>query len=190
MVKTIMGEDTEYVSTADIVITQYPFASTEEGHQRTKDRIKKHEGYRRLPYKLDYDTDKGEPIYEPFKTGGYGHKVNEGEHNPNITGEQFNYTKAYWEDVFEKDFNIALTGTRKLVDESKTHPIAFGILVEMAYQMGVDGTSKFKKTLEFVKNGEYEKAGDEMLDSKWARQTNTRATTLSDLMKSVQNKVH
>ena len=139
---------------------------------------------------VDYDTDKGEPIYEPFKTGGYGHKINEGEHNPNITGEQFNYTKAYWEDVFEKDFNIALTGTRKLVDESKTHPIAFGILVEMAYQMGVDGTSKFEKTLEFVKNGEYEKAGDEMLDSKWARQTNTRATTLSDLMKSVQNKVH
>jgi len=57
------------------------------------------------------------------------------------------------------------------------------VLVEMAYQMGVNGLLKFRKTLSFVKNGQYEKASIEMLNSKWARQTPNRAKKLSNLMK-------
>lgn len=43
------------------------------------------------------------------------------------------------------------------------------VLVEMAYNMGVAGLLKFKKTLKFIELGQYEKASKEMLDSKWHR---------------------
>ena len=57
------------------------------------------------------------------------------------------------------------------------------VLIEMAYQMGVNGLLKFKKTLEHIENKQYEKASIEMLDSNWARQTPLRAKKLSNLMK-------
>ena len=45
--------------------------------------------------------------------------------------------------------------------------------------MGYDGVSKFKNTLNYMKNGQWELASKEMLDSKWAIQTPDRATKLS-----------
>lgn len=44
------------------------------------------------------------------------------------------------------------------------------VLAEMAYQMGVSGLLKFKKTWKYLKDGEFEKASYEMLDSTWYRQ--------------------
>ena len=56
------------------------------------------------------------------------------------------------------------------------------VLVEMAYQMGVTGLLKFKKTLLYVSNRKYKEASVEMLDSLWAKQTPNRAKKLSDIM--------
>ncbi len=57
------------------------------------------------------------------------------------------------------------------------------VLIEMAYQLGMNGLIKFKKTLEHIKNEDYKSASIEMLNSKWAKQTPNRAKTLSNLMK-------
>ena len=57
------------------------------------------------------------------------------------------------------------------------------ILLEMAYQLGVNGLLKFKQTLEHINNKDYKKASVEMLISKWAIQTPNRARELSNLMK-------
>jgi lysozyme len=54
------------------------------------------------------------------------------------------------------------------------------VLVEMAYQIGVNGLLKFKKTLALIKQGKYKEASIEMLDSKWAKQTPRRAKELSE----------
>jgi lysozyme len=59
-----------------------------------------------------------------------------------------------------------------------------GVLVNMAFQMGVDGLLKFKNTLELIKNGKYKEASDAMLDSLWAKQTPNRASRLSAQMKT------
>jgi lysozyme len=59
-----------------------------------------------------------------------------------------------------------------------------GALVNMAFQMGVDGLLKFKNTLELIKNGKYKEASDAMLDSLWAKQTPNRASRLSAQMKT------
>ena len=58
------------------------------------------------------------------------------------------------------------------------------VLVEMAYQMGVSGLLKFKKTLMYIETKDYKDASVEMLDSRWAKQTPNRAKKLSDIMAS------
>ena len=59
------------------------------------------------------------------------------------------------------------------------------VLMEMCYQLGVTGVSKFKKALKAMENGDWEKAADEMLDSKWAKQTPNRAKEMSDIIRSL-----
>ena len=56
------------------------------------------------------------------------------------------------------------------------------IIVEMCYQMGVSGVLKFKRMWSALKEFDYERASVEMLDSKWAKQTFTRAYELSKKM--------
>lgn len=43
------------------------------------------------------------------------------------------------------------------------------VLLDMAYNMGVEGLMKFKKMWEALKVGDYITASNEMLDSKWHR---------------------
>lgn len=43
------------------------------------------------------------------------------------------------------------------------------VLIEMAYNMGVNNLMKFSKTLGYIQKGEYVEASREMLDSKWHR---------------------
>lgn len=53
------------------------------------------------------------------------------------------------------------------------------VLIEMAYQMGVNGVLNFKNTLKLIKNGDYVGASAELHNSKWAFQTPRRASKLS-----------
>lgn len=62
----------------------------------------------------------------------------------------------------------------------------FGVLVNMAFQMGVDGLLGFKTTLGLVRDGKYEEAAEQMLKSKWATQTPERAKRLSEQMRTGQ----
>jgi len=67
---------------------------------------------------------------------------------------------------------------------SKLDPARRGVLINMAYQMGIDGLLGFKKTLATVESGHYQKAAAEMLGSKWAQQTPARAHRLSQQMRT------
>ena len=66
----------------------------------------------------------------------------------------------------------------------KLDPARRGVLINMAFQMGVAGLLGFKNTLALIDRGEYEKASREMLGSKWAQQTPARANRLSVQMSS------
>lgn len=63
-------------------------------------------------------------------------------------------------------------------------PARFGVMLNMAFQMGVDGLLGFKNTLAMVKAGDYAGAAAGMLSSKWATQTPARAQRLSVQMKT------
>tara|TARA_R100000781_G_C4017371_1_gene105824 strand:+ start:171 stop:575 length:405 start_codon:yes stop_codon:yes gene_type:complete len=58
------------------------------------------------------------------------------------------------------------------------------VVVELVYQLGLAGFSKFKKTISYLEKENYLEASKEMLDSKWARQTPNRAKKLSKIVES------
>jgi lysozyme len=59
-----------------------------------------------------------------------------------------------------------------------------GVLVNMSFQMGVDGLMGFKNTLKLVEQGKYENAAHAMLQSLWAKQTPERAKRMSEQMRT------
>lgn len=73
----------------------------------------------------------------------------------------------------ERDLAAALPWFNDLNDARK------GALKDMAYQMGVVGLFKFRKSLALMRDEEYELASREFLDSKWAKQTPKRAKKVS-----------
>ena len=61
-----------------------------------------------------------------------------------------------------------------------------GVLLNMSFQLGVDGLLGFKNTLRLVERGDYAQAADNMLLSKWAGQTPERARRMAEQMRSGQ----
>lgn len=57
-------------------------------------------------------------------------------------------------------------------------------LLNMAFQLGTEGLLEFKLTLAYIQGGHYEMAAQEMLMSKWARQTPERAKRASEAIRS------
>ena len=57
------------------------------------------------------------------------------------------------------------------------------VVINMCYQLGVTGVSKFKKAISAMQERDWVTASEEMLDSKWAKQTPNRAKELSNIVK-------
>ena len=89
-------------------------------------------------------------------------------------------------EIFEKDFEISKEGANLFVPEENIHPTAFGIVIEMCFQLGLPRLQKFKRYHYHLNKCEYEESAAEMLDSIWAKkQTPNRAKALADKMKSI-----
>ena len=67
---------------------------------------------------------------------------------------------------------------------AKLDPARRGVLVNMAFQLGVAGLLGFKNTLAMIQAGKYQDAAKAMLESKWAKQTPARARRLSKQMET------
>ena len=141
-----------------------------QDYQELKERIKKHEGYVSTVYKDSLG----------FATIGYGHLIVDGD--PYEEGQD--YSKVILDEQFEKDFDIALSGAEKILGVSDMNFKAKCVIIEMVFQLGIGGVSKFKKALKAVDEEDWDTAADEMLDSKWSKQTPERAAELSSTMRS------
>lgn len=58
------------------------------------------------------------------------------------------------------------------------------VLIDMTFNLGIGGLLKFKRMLAAVEAGDYATASLEMLNSRWAAQTGTRATRLARWMRT------
>jgi lysozyme len=57
------------------------------------------------------------------------------------------------------------------------------VIADMAYQMGLAGLLQFQNMIQAIMDNDYEKAAEEMLDSRWARQTPNRANRNAQAMR-------
>ncbi len=83
--------------------------------------------------------------------------------------------------MFDNDLRRALGAAESLVAYEQLNPVRRGVLIEMCFQMGLRGVSRFKRFLAAAQRKEWETAYNEMLDSKWARQTPERANELANI---------
>ena len=127
--------------------------------------IRKHEGFRSKVYKdtLDFDTI------------GYGFAVKDLVLDEDIA----NIILQRKLEALIRSIEFKFSWYADLPNAVKD------VVIEMCYQLGVKGFSKFRKTIKHLENEEWELAADEILDSKWAVQTPNRAKALSDRVKCV-----
>ena len=57
------------------------------------------------------------------------------------------------------------------------------VVINMVYNLGIEGFSKFNVTIDSISKGRYEEAAKHMMDSKWATQVKGRARRLAEQMK-------
>lgn len=60
------------------------------------------------------------------------------------------------------------------------------VCVDVVFNMGINTWMSFRKTRAYMEMGEWEKAGDELLNSKYAQQVGSRAVLNSEELKSLQ----
>ena len=129
--------------------------------------IKKHEGYVGIVYKDSLGID----------TIGYGFAIKDLELDEDIC--QIILERKL--PALEDSINLKFSWYKYMPQEIKD------VVMEMCYQLGVTGVSKFKKTIAYLQNKQWEEASVEMLDSLWARQTPNRAKELSNRVKEVDS---
>jgi lysozyme len=130
------------------------------------ERIKHHEGFRSRCYRCT----------ENVLTIGYGFAIKDLELDEEIA-----------ELILVRKLDKLMNRIQKKFHWWRTaEEEAKNVVVEMCYQLGVSGFSKFKKTIDYLEKKQYAKASVEMLDSRWAKQTPNRAIELSNIIKNLE----
>ena len=128
-------------------------------------KIKEHEGFKSRVYKCT----------EGYDTIGYGFAVKDLELDEDIA-----------EEILIRKLEKLIQRVRAKFKWLDTVPHEVqGVLVNMSYQMGVNGVSKFKKALHAMQMFQWKIAADELMDSRWARQTPNRAKELSNIIRNL-----
>ena len=140
---------------------------------RLLESVKKHEGYRNKVY---LDT-------LGKRTVGVGHLCVE-----DFWEDDKEYEEKFLMTILEHDLSTAIKGANELMAENGCMDMnekAHEIIIEMIFQLGKTGVSKFKIVWKALSELNYVGASYEMLDSRWAKQTPNRAKGMADTMKSI-----
>ena len=135
--------------------------------------VKQHEGYRNKVY-LD---SLGK------RTVGVGHLCVE-----DFWEDNKEYSEEMLMKILKDDLKNAIQGAEELCSKCPDlKDLAKEIIVEMIFQLGKTGVSKFRNMWKALKQSppQYGVAASEMLDSRWAKQTPNRAKEMSDHMRSL-----
>lgn len=127
-----------------------------------KKMIRSHEGLRLHPYKCTANKT----------TIGYGRNLSD----RGITVEEAEY-------LMSNDIKNCITQLDVLLPWWKVQPeIIQMVLLDMCYNIGINGLLEFKRTLGYIRDCKYIEASSEMLKSKWAKQVGNRADKLSKMV--------
>jgi len=131
---------------------------------RIKEQLVRHEGLRLKPYRCTAGK----------LTIGIGR---------NLEDRGISQKEAYA--MLERDIQDC---EQWLIDEipeiyNKLDEVRQSVLLNMCFNLGIKGLLEFKNTLAFIDAGDWERAANGMLASKWAKQVGRRAIELSELMR-------
>ena len=149
--------------------------------------------------KAEVDRDeKGRPVGN--KVIGYGYNlqannpredlisigVSPDEVDDVISGKAV-ITEEQGQTLFQLSISRAVSDARRVVESfDDLDPKAKDVLVNMSYQMGAKGLREFKKMRRAIREGDYQKAAKELMNSDFAqRQTPNRAERLAKQLSSL-----
>lgn len=136
-------------------------------NQRVSDQlveyIKEAEGFRSLAYECPAGK----------LTVGYGKNI---EDLPGLTEEQASV-------ILQMDLVIAAKEVDSFAPKD-IGPNRRAALTAMVFQLGMPTVKKFKKMLAALEQGNWLEAADQALDSRWARQTPSRAKWVAEIFKT------
>ena len=114
-----------------------------------------------------------------YPTIGYGHLCSSVRYAPLSTCQREKISLKEAEDLLISDVRAKINGMQNnpsiMAAYNQCDDRRKVILISMAFQMGVAGLGAFKNTLNLIKNHDWSKASEAMLDSMWAVQTTNRA---------------
>ncbi len=125
--------------------------------------IRKHEGWRNKAYQ---DS-------EGIWTIGYGTNL-----------QELVIDKKLGEEWLGIQVAIATRAAKRFPEFEMLNSVRQAVFIEMIYNMGPSRVAGFRKMLGAIRDGDWEEAGIQMLDSKWARQVGRRARSLAKLMEA------
>ena len=128
--------------------------------------VKKHEGYRNKVY-LDTLNK---------RTVGVGHLCVE-----DFWEDGKEYEEDFLMGILEKDLQSAIDQADDMCKNLTISDDAKIIIIEMIFQLGGTGVSKFRKMWQALQQDppDYAEASVQMLDSRWAKQTPNRAQEMA-----------
>ena len=93
------------------------------------------------------------------------------------------------EDLFLIDLNRACAGAEQLIGElyrgnTRLPQVIEHVIVEMVFQLGKTGVSKFRKMWKALSEGNKKEAAAQMIDSRWHDQTPIRCKELASLVEN------
>ena len=138
--------------------------------------VKKHEGYRNKVYKDTLGK----------RTVGVGHLCVE-----DFWEDGKEYEEKFLMTILEHDLQTAIKSAEDLINncpsggKANISDDAKILIIEMVFQLGGNGVSKFRKMWQALQQDppDYAEASVQMLDSRWAKQTPNRAKEMADHMK-------
>ena len=138
--------------------------------------VKKHEGYKNTVY-LDTLNK---------RTVGVGHLCVE-----DFWEDGKEYEEKFLMDILQKDLQGAIDKAEDLINncpsggKANISDDAKILIIEMVFQLGGNGVSKFRKMWQALQQDppDYAEASVQMLDSRWAKQTPNRAKEMAQHMK-------
>ena len=132
-----------------------------------KSMIKVHEGLR-----LDKYLDS-----RGFPTIGYGHLIEKGETMPDRISQQ----KA--DELFDKDYEHHKAAAMRIPGYDKANAMQKAALIDLTFNMGPAWADDFPKFKQAFAAGNYEQAGNELIDSAYYGQVGRRGPTIVNLIK-------
>ena len=127
------------------------------------EQLQRHEGLRLKPYRDSVGK----------LTIGYGR---------NLADRGISQEEA--EFMLDNDIDLVVAELERMPLFLSLDPVRQVVLANMAFNMGVPTLLEFRRMLGALARREWDRAADEMLDSRWARQVGRRAVELARLMRT------